>query len=65
MQIARLGNKYLSEQEPWKLLKNNPKRAKYIICTAIDVCAKLAIILRPFLPFTSEKICQILDIKFY
>ncbi len=56
MQIARLGNKYLAETEPWKVVKTDPERTKTILFNALDVAARAAHYLRPFMPSTSSKI---------
>ncbi len=62
MNLARLGNKYLADQEPWKLVKENPERVKEIIFTGIQITAGLAILCEPLLPFTSVKMKKILNI---
>ena len=54
--LARLGNKYLAEQEPWKLIKEDPERVKTIMNTALQIAASLAILSEPLLPFTSGKL---------
>ena len=56
MNLARLGNKYLAEQEPWKLIKEDPERVKTIMNTALQIAASLAILSEPLLPFTSGKL---------
>ncbi|MCP9766500.1 methionine--tRNA ligase [Lacihabitans sp. LS3-19] len=56
MEIARLGNKYLAETEPWKAIKEDPERVKTIMNIAMQITATLAIVAEPFLPFTSQKI---------
>ncbi len=56
MNLARAGNKYMTEEEPWKLMKTDPERVKTIIYLCLQVTANLPIVLNPFLPFTSEKI---------
>ena len=61
MQIARLGNKYLAEQEPWKIIKTNPERVQTIMYVALQVTAKLTLAASPFLPNTSEKLQSILN----
>jgi methionyl-tRNA synthetase len=61
MQIARIGNKYLADQEPWKLIKTNPDRVKTILYIAIQVTAKLGLAAAPFLPDTSEKLKEVLN----
>ena len=63
MQIARTGNKYLAENEPWKLIDKDPKRVSEIINTALQISACLALVSEPFLPFTHEKLISILNIK--
>ena len=55
MNLARLGNKYLAEQEPWKLIKEDSERVKTIINTALQIAASLVILSEPLLPFTSDK----------
>jgi methionyl-tRNA synthetase len=62
MNLARLGNKYLAETEPWKLIKTDPERVKTIINIALQITANLAIVFEPFLPFTSAKLCNFLNI---
>jgi len=56
MSLARLGNKYLAETEPWKLAKTDPKRVETILHISNQIVANLAIVLKPFLPHTSEKL---------
>lgn len=56
MEIARLGNKYLAETEPWKQIKENPERVKTIMNISMQISATLAIVAEPFLPFTSQKL---------
>jgi methionyl-tRNA synthetase len=56
MEIARLGNKYLAETEPWKAVKEDPDRVKTIMNIAMQITATLAIVAEPFLPFTSQKL---------
>ena len=62
MNLARLGNKYLAETEPWKLIKTDEEKVKTILNIALQISASLSIILEPFLPFTSEKTGKILNI---
>jgi methionyl-tRNA synthetase len=62
MNLARLGNKYLAETEPWKLIKTDSERVKTIINIALQITANLAIVFEPFLPFTSAKLCNFLNI---
>ncbi len=54
--VARLGNKYLTDTEPWKIFKGNPDRVKDIIYNSIQIVANISILCEPFLPFTSKKI---------
>ena len=63
MNLARTGNKYLADQEPWKLIKSDPTRVKVVMNTALQIVASLAVISEPFIPFTSEKLCKILNFK--
>jgi methionyl-tRNA synthetase len=56
MNLARLGNKYLAEAEPWKIIKTDPERVKTIINIALQVTANLTVILEPFLPFSMKKL---------
>lgn len=63
MEVARRGNKYLAETEPWKLIKTDPKRVSTIMNLAAELVANLAILGEPFLPFTSTKIFNFLDLE--
>ncbi len=63
MNVARLGNKYLADEEPWKMIKENPARVQTQMYIALQIASALAILSEPFLPFTSSKLCKILDIK--
>ena len=56
MDMARLGNKYLADMEPWKLIKTDPERVKTIINTSLQIAANLTIALDPFLPFSMDKL---------
>ena len=56
MNLARLGNKYLAEEEPWKVIKTDPERVKTIMNIALQITANLTIILEPFLPFSMDKL---------
>jgi methionyl-tRNA synthetase len=62
MQLARMGNKYLADEEPWKLIKTNPERVATIMYTAIQVVAGLAIVSEPFLPNTAEMLRKMLNL---
>ncbi len=63
MNLARLGNKYLADEEPWKLIKTDEKRVETIMNIAIQISAALSIVSEPFLPFTSKKLASILNIS--
>ncbi len=62
MNLARLGNKYLADEEPWKLVKTDEARTKTIMYVALQIASALATLSEPFLPFTSEKLKRILDV---
>jgi methionyl-tRNA synthetase len=63
MNLARLGNKYLADQEPWKLVKTDEKRVETIMNIALQITANLSIVLQPFLPTTAEKLSNFLNFK--
>ena len=63
MQLARYGNKYLADSEPWKLIKTNPDRVLSIMNTAIQISVGLAVVSRPFLPNTAKKLNDMLNIN--
>jgi len=62
MSLARLGNKYLADEEPWKVIKLDEERVKTIMYVALQISAALAVVSEPFLPFTSKKLKTILSI---
>ena len=62
MNLARLGNKYLADEEPWKVIKVDAERVKTIMYVALQISAALAVLSEPFLPFTSDKLKGILNI---
>jgi methionyl-tRNA synthetase len=62
MNLARLGNKYLTENEPWKLFKTDPDRVATILNLSLQICAQLSIVGEPFLPFSSAKIRKTLNL---
>ena len=62
MNIARLGNKYLTDTEPWKVAKTDMDRTASILNVSLQICASLAIAFEPFLPFSSEKLRNILNV---
>ncbi|MGB5668412.1 MAG: methionine--tRNA ligase [Maribacter sp.] len=63
MNMARLGNKYLAEEEPWKVIKEDEARVETIMNVALQIAAGLAVLSEPFLPFTSNKLKSILCIN--
>jgi len=63
MNLARLGNKYLADEEPWKIIKIDEERVKTILFVALQISAALAVVSEPFLPFTSDKLKGILNIS--
>jgi methionyl-tRNA synthetase len=60
MNLARLGNKYLADTEPWKVVKTDPARVETIMNIALQITANLSIAIEPFMPFTAEKILRML-----
>jgi methionyl-tRNA synthetase len=62
MKIARLGNKYLADEEPWKKIKTDPERVQPIMHTALQVAAVLSLVSIPFLPHTAEKLRRLLGL---
>lgn len=62
MDLARTGNKYLADTEPWKLVKEDPERVATILNIALQISANLSILCEPFLPFTSNRLNGILDL---
>ncbi|TMM29868.1 methionine--tRNA ligase [Polaribacter aestuariivivens] len=63
MNLARLGNKYLADEEPWKVIKVDEERVKTIMYIALQIAAALAVVSEPFLPFTSDKLKSILNLS--
>ena len=63
MNLARLGNKYLTETEPWKIYKTDPERVKTVLNISLQICANLAIVAEPFLPFSSAKLYKMLNFE--
>ncbi|WP_405247498.1 methionine--tRNA ligase [Cellulophaga sp. Asnod2-G02] len=61
MSLARLGNKYLADEEPWKVIKQDEERVKTIMFVALQIASALAVLSEPFLPFTSTKLKNILN----
>ncbi|MCL6461989.1 MAG: methionine--tRNA ligase [Flavobacterium micromati] len=62
MNVARLGNKYLADEEPWKVIKDNPERVQTQMYVALQIAAALSSLCEPFLPFTATKLKRILNI---
>ena len=62
MSLARLGNKYLADEEPWKVIKLDEKRVQTIMYVALQISAALAVVSEPFLPFSATKLKNILNI---
>ncbi|MBQ5679303.1 MAG: methionine--tRNA ligase [Rikenellaceae bacterium] len=63
MNLARLGNKYLADTEPWKVVKTDPERVKTILNIALQITAELSIAIEPFMPFSAAKIIKMLNIE--
>jgi methionyl-tRNA synthetase len=63
MNVARLGNKYLADEEPWKVIKDNPERVQTQMYVALQIAAALSSLCEPFLPFTAAKLSRILNIE--
>ncbi|MEG3655795.1 methionine--tRNA ligase [Arenibacter palladensis] len=63
MNLARLGNKYLADEEPWKVIKQDEERVKTIMFVALQIASALAVLSEPFLPFTAAKLKKILNIS--
>lgn len=61
MNLARIGNKYLADSEPWKVFKTDPKRVETILNLSLQLVANLAIAFEPFLPFSSEKLRSMIN----
>ena len=63
MNLARLGNKYLADEEPWKVIKTDPERVQTIMYVALQISAALAIVSEPFLPWSSDKLKTMLQLQ--
>ncbi len=63
MNLARLGNRYLTDAEPWKLFKENPERVETILNISLQICASLAVLSEPFLPFTAARLQAMLNLR--
>lgn len=62
MELARLGNRYLQETEPWKVAKTDPARVDTILWAALQLCASIAVAFEPFTPFAAEKLAAMLNL---
>ena len=62
MNLARIGNKYIADCEPWKVIKTDPERVKTIIYISLQLTANLAIAFEPFLPFSSKRLREMIDL---
>ena len=62
MNLARLGNKYLTDTEPWKLVKTDPARTATVMNLSLQICANLAVLCEPFLPFTADKMRSMMNL---
>ena len=63
MNVARLGNKYLADEEPWKIIKENPERVQTQMYVGLQIAAALSVLCEPFLPFTAQKLGNILKLE--
>ena len=63
MNFSRIGNKYLADTEPWKVVKTDPERVKTILNIALQITANTAIAIEPFMPFTAEKMLRMLNVE--
>ncbi|MDD3287293.1 MAG: methionine--tRNA ligase subunit beta, partial [Bacteroidales bacterium] len=63
MNLARLGNKYLTENEPWKTIKTDVERTQTTINISLQICANLAILMEPFLPFSAKKVQKMINLN--
>ena len=65
MAYSRIGNKYLADTEPWKVVKTDPERVKTILNIALQITANIAVAIEPFMPFSAEKILNMLAVEKY
>jgi methionyl-tRNA synthetase len=63
MNLARAGNKYLADNEPWIVIKTDEKRVQTVMSVALQISANLAVLMQPFLPFTSQKLSSMLNLS--
>jgi methionyl-tRNA synthetase len=64
MEVARLGNKFLADNEPWKLIKTNEKKTAAIMNLALQICANLSVLMKPFLPHSSQNLEKMMGKEF-
>ncbi len=65
MNVARIGNKYLADTEPWKVIKTDPERVKTILNIALQITANITIAIEPFMPFSAAKIVEMLHVEHF
>jgi methionyl-tRNA synthetase len=65
MNLARLGNKYLADSEPWKIFETDPVRVGTILHLSLQICANLSILMEPFMPFSAKKLKEMMDLGSY
>ena len=63
MKLARAGNKYLADTEPWKLIKTDPERVKTIMNISLQITANLAIVFEPFIPKKALELAELLNLS--
>ncbi len=63
MNLARLGNKYLADEEPWKVIKTDEERVKTVLNVSLQIAGNLAILAQPFLPFSADKLFRMLNLE--
>jgi methionyl-tRNA synthetase len=62
IELARIGNKYLADSEPWKIFATDPERVKNILYVCLEITASLALLMEPFMPFTAKKLANLLNL---
>jgi len=63
MNLARLGNKFMTDSEPWKLIKTDPEKVKTVLNISLQIVANLSVLCEPFLPYTSGKLQRLINVK--
>ncbi|RLD39343.1 MAG: methionine--tRNA ligase [Bacteroidetes bacterium] len=63
MNLARLGNKFMTDSEPWKLIKTDPEKVKTVLNISLQIVANLSVLCEPFLPYTSGKLQRLINLK--